>query len=235
MILIKKSMLLSAVMVIVLVVFLAIIVPTSVTALSPKPKFTIVVDAGHGGIDGGVVGKTTGVHERELNLSVAEKLEDYFISSGFGVVMTRKTQKGLYDESLTRNFKRDDMEKRAQVIQQSNANIVISIHMNFYSSSARRGSQVFFNRRNDASINLGKSVQSVLNDAINLKHSGREYSALNGDYYILQCSQTPSIIVECGFLSNPIDEQLLIDEKFQLELAYHIFSGAVSYLLTEQG
>jgi N-acetylmuramoyl-L-alanine amidase len=206
-------------------------VPAAVTAFSQKPQYTFVIDAGHGGIDGGVKGLATGVLERDLNLAIAKKLADYFKSAGFGVVMTRKDENGLYDSALKNNFKRADMERRAQIIKEASANAVISIHMNsFPRIRARRGSQVFYNPQNDASKLLGKCIQDTLNQNINEKYSGRNYIPLSGDLFILRCSQTPSVIVECGFLSNPLDEQLLLNERFQTEIAYHIFSGALSYL-----
>ena len=230
---IKKTMILSAILMVVALIFFTAVLPyTIITVFIPKPLYTFVVDAGHGGIDGGVTGRVTGVYERELNLKIAQKLSSYFSSSGFGVVMTRKNKYGLYNPSQVNNFKRADMEKRAEIIREANASAVISIHMNFYTSSARRGAQVFFNGKNDASVLLGKSVQAVLNESVNFVHSGREYSALHGDYFITKCSSTPTIIVECGFLSNPFDEKLLIDEKFQTELAYHIFSGVMYFVMT---
>ena len=233
MLVIKKTMLLSALLMVIAIIFFSVVVPyTIITVFIPKPTYSFVIDPGHGGIDGGVMGKVTGIYERELNLSVSEKLADYFVNSGFGVIMTRKNKYGLYNPTQVNNFKRADMEKRAEIINEANATAVISIHMNNFPSAARRGAQVFFNRKSESSVLLGKSVQATLNEAINIVHSGREYSALHGDYFITKCSNTPTIIVECGFLSNPLDEKLLVDEKFQMELAYHIFSGVMSYVLT---
>ena len=143
------------------------------------------------------------------------------------VVLTRSTEAGLYGVA-TSNLKRKDMEKRRDIINKANPNLVVSIHMNKYSLSSRRGAQVFYKAGNENAKLLASSIQSCFNA---MEEAVRECSILTGDYYILNCTKYPSIIAECGFLSNPQDEELLITEKYQDSIAYNIFKGIVEYLI----
>ena len=194
---------------------------------SNKNKIKIVLDAGHGGIDGGVQGVSTKVKESEINLKVVKKLEKIFISAGFNVILTRNSDAGLYGVA-TKNLKRRDMEKRCQIIKKAMPEVVISIHMNKYSLSTRRGAQVFYKKDDEKAFKLAKAVQDSFN---NMEEASRECHTLTGDYYILNCSPYTSIIAECGFLSNPQDEALLITDKYQEEIAYAIFKGVITYLV----
>lgn len=219
-------------------VIISVLVATLLTfilcvgALYEKPigdtavkKVRIVLDAGHGGIDSGVSGVYTNVKESELNLKVVKKLESYLIGAGMNVVLTRSTNAGLYGMA-TKNLKRRDMEKRRDIIREAEPHLVVSIHMNKFSLSDRRGAQVFYKPNDDNSKLFAQSVQESFN---NMEEAVRTCSALTGDYYILNCSEYPSIIAECGFLSNPEDEALLITEKYQDSIAYAIFKGIVGY------
>lgn len=203
----------------------------TVSALSPRPSTVIVLDAGHGGADGGVTGRNTGVKESDLNLAIAKIIKKKLERQGYAVVLTRKTEDGLY-KSLSGSFKSEDFAERKKIIEQANASLVISIHQNFYSSPARRGTQVFYNPDNDGSIAFARSMQTSLNDGVNAPYNGRSFSALKGDYFITKCTDAPAIIIECGFLSNPQDEALLQTEEFCNELAYHIASGVTAYLVS---
>ncbi len=189
-------------------------------------RIKILLDAGHGGVDGGVTGVNTGVKESQLNLEVVRKLEKNLISANFTVSLTRKNDAGLYGVA-TKNLKRKDMEKRRDIILQEKPDIVISIHMNKYSLSTRRGAQVFYKANDESAKILAQSVQDSLNS---MEQAVRECSILTGHYYILNCTDYRSIIVECGFLSSPDDEKLLTDENYQDDLSYHILKGVVVYL-----
>lgn len=187
-------------------------------------NFVVVLDAGHGGIDGGVVGANTGVKESQLNLQVTYLLKDLFQTAGFPVVLTRKDDNGLYGDA-TDGFKRRDMQKRKEIILQAKANMVISVHMNKFSSPSRSGPQVFFEKTSEAGHQLAEKMQTVLNN-----FTGNKHDALAGDYYMLKCTESPSIIVECGFLSNAEDERKLMDADYQRQLAEKIFQGALLYV-----
>lgn len=197
---------------------------------TPQSRYTIVIDAGHGGIDGGVLGATTGVKESEINLSIAKKLKELFSSVGFNCVMTRITSSGLYGY-LAPGHKDRDMRARAKIINESNPSLVISIHQNKYSSPSRRGGQAFYKKGDKQSYLLATTLQQALNGV----YTGvKDYAPLCGDYFILNVSPCPAVIVECGFLSNPQDEALLITEEFQLSLATAIFNGSLEFLVCNE-
>jgi N-acetylmuramoyl-L-alanine amidase len=186
---------------------------------------TIVVDAGHGGIDAGVLGIKTNTKESNINLAISKYLKGYFVNAGFNCVLTRTSYGGLY-ETTSKGFKMRDMLKRKQIIQDNNADMVISIHQNYCPLSSRRGSHVFYDESSSSGKLLAQSIQNSLNS---MKESVTTNSPLIGDYFMLKCTDNPSVIVECGFLSNAEDEKLLIDTSYQKALAYAIFKGAVSF------
>ena len=194
--------------------------------IAAKSGVKIVLDAGHGGIDGGVSGVNTGVAESEINLSVVKKLETYLVSAGINVVLTRSSDAGLYGVASS-TLKRRDMLKRKEIIEKAAPTMVVSVHMNCYPNSIRRGGQVFYKQESGQSAVLADSIQKSLNG---LYKDVKDYSPLTGDYYILNCTEYPSVIAECGFLSNPTDEALLVTEEFQSELAYSLFTGIIDYL-----
>lgn len=224
----KKNFLICSVLLVTVITFIICF-----NALNKLPKqsladtkMKVVIDAGHGGIDGGVVGVNTGTKESTLNLLVAKELKRCFLSAGIDVVMTRENENGLYG-TATSSRKKKDMQKRKNIIEKAQPEMVISVHMNKYSVSTRRGAQVFFDKNNQRGISLANAVQKSLNG---MEETVREYSALNGDYYILTSHNYPSIIVECGFLSNPEDEALLMTDAYRQKIAYAIFKGCIDYL-----
>lgn len=203
-----------------------ICVPTAVKATSPKPSYTVVVDAGHGGADGGVQGVNTGVYERELNLSIAYKVKAELEKAQINVVMTRTTSDGALDTMLTQ--KQEDMQKRKKIIMDASPDCVVSIHQNKYTQQSRRGAQTFF--WGDSS--LADVLQAALNENLNKVNTGRTFSALKGDYYILRQTPYPSALVECGFLSNPLDEALLVTDEYQNKVAKVIADSIISFLMS---
>ncbi len=189
-------------------------------------RLTVVIDAGHGGVDGGVVGKTSGRKESDINLSISRYLQEEFEEAGFLVVQTRPTEAGLYGMA-TAGYKRRDMQKRAEIINSNSPALMISVHQNFFSLPSRRGAQVFFRENSENSRTLACSIQSALN---NMPECVKKTDALKGDYYVLNCNDFPAVIVECGFLSNVEDEALLLSKEYQKRLARVIKEGALSYL-----
>lgn len=203
-----------------------ICVPTAVKATSPKPSYTVVVDAGHGGADGGVQGVNTGVYERELNLSIAYKVKAELEKAQINVVMTRTTSDGALDTMLTQ--KQEDMQKRKKIIMDASPDCVVSIHQNKYTQQSRRGAQAFF----WGNSSLADVLQAALNEKLNKENTGRTFSALKGDYYILRQTPYPSALVECGFLSNPLDEALLVTDEYQNKVAKVIADSIISFLMS---
>ncbi len=187
----------------------------------------IVLDVGHGGVDGGVCGIATGVKESDLNLDIAYCLKEKLEDLGFAVTLTRKTEGGLYG-TPTKGFKKRDMAKRKEIIEKTAPALVLSIHQNFYPSRHVRGGQIFYNAANEKSVLLGKTLQTYLNElyqTVGVKP--RESKA--GEYFMLQCTSYPSVIVECGFLSNAEDEKLLCTDGWKNRLAQQIASGVMAY------
>lgn len=190
-----------------------------------RSSYYIVLDAGHGGIDPGVLGSGSGVKESDVNLKIVQKLQSLFVDAGFGVVLTRKNQGGLYGLP-TQGYKRRDMEKRREIIQKAQPNLVISVHQNnFLADRTRYGGQVFFWEGDENSVAFAECIQFRLNSL-----SGRDVSALKGDFFMLECTDAPSVLVECGFLSNAREEQLLITDEYQNKIAEAIFQGTIAYL-----
>ena len=206
-------------------IYVALLCVRTRAAASPSDRFTVVIDAGHGGIDGGVLGITTGVKESELNLDIARKLKTKFDKSGAKTVMTRKTEAGLYG-IYSKGFKRRDMQKRKQITLNAKADVFVSIHLNYYSSPLRRGAQVFYKIDDEKSKSLADIVQAELNGG---KEGERDYTARAGDYYVLNESDCAAILCECGFLSNAEDEKLLLTDEYRAEIAEKIFDGIEKY------
>lgn len=218
--------------IIIIVIMLGLAMPIAigitVTESSPKAQFMVVIDAGHGGIDEGVLGVTTKFPESDLNLAVAKLVKKYFETADINVVMTRSTKEGLYGIKSS-GFKSRDMNNRKKIIEEAEPDIVLSIHMNYYSSPIRRGLQVFYSE-SGKSKDLADEIQNVANLNLNMPIIKRNLTELYGDYFICKCSDCPSVIVECGFLSNPLDEALLMSTDYQEELAYYIFTGVMNYI-----
>ena len=185
--------------------------------------FTVVIDAGHGGIDGGVVG-ADGVKESTLNLAYAKELGAVFERSGFNVVYTRKNDGGLYGLP-TKGFKQRDMKARKAVIDNARPNLVISVHMNKFSASYRKGPQVFYQEGKTDGQTLANSLQRVFND-----FTGNNHEAIAGDYYVCREIDCPAVIVECGFLSNAEECEQLQTDAYREQICNYIFSGVMLYL-----
>ena len=224
----RKNLIIISVLIITAITFIICFSALSVNATSDSKssKIKVVLDAGHGGIDGGVLGVNSGVKESELNLKVVKLLEKHLTNAGIQVTLTRTSDAGLYGVA-TKNLKRKDMEKRRDIISQAKPDLVVSIHMNKFSTSSRRGAQVFYKDKDEFGKKLAESIQESFNT---MESAVRTCSALVGDYYILNCTEYPSVIAECGFLSNPEDEKLLLSEEYREEIAYTIFKGIVGYL-----
>lgn len=202
--------------------FLVCLCKTNQTTM-PKPEYTIVIDAGHGGRDGGAVGKSQ-VSESKLNLDYALTLKEIVLEFGFGVVLTREDMNGLYDENA-QNKKRSEMEKRRQIINDSGADLVVSLHMNSFPLSSCRGAYVFYGRGSESGFRLAKSMQESLCQSVEYARQ----SVSVGDYFVLNYSQIPAVLVECGFVSNEEEEKLLLREDYRQKFCYALFSGILKY------
>ncbi len=185
---------------------------------------TMVIDAGHGGMDSGASAKD-GTSEKDINLAIAKALAKQAEDYGIRVVLTRETEDGLYaqDNAGGRWSKVDDLKERKRIMEDANPDLVISIHLNsFISDSAVRGAQVFYasggtSEQEEESKGLAEEMQKVLNEKAN---EGKDRIVLpKKDMYLFREADCTMILVECGFLSNPEDARLLVDEKYQKKIA----------------
>ena len=191
---------------------------------TPYPRFCVVLDAGHGGIDCGCIGTTTGANERDINLSITQKLGSLLTALDIRVVYTRTNMDGLYG-TFASGFKKRDLQARRDIIQSENPNLVVSIHLNSYPSPTASGAQVFYKIGSDVSRQLGQTLQQIFVDKI----PGSRKDSMAGDFYMLNCTATPGVLVECGFLSNPAEEKLLISADYQEKIAYTIACGILTF------
>ena len=220
-----------AILLIAILIAYCISTPFIISAIRrEKPKsHTIVVDAGHGGADGGVKGVKTGVEEKDVNIKIAFYLGEILKARGYEVVYTRRNDAMHSCAGVENNKKRADMFKRGEMINKSQPLCVVSVHQNFYSAPTRRGAQVFFNKKSESGARLARVMQDLLNAKINLVDGGREYSPLCAQKYLLECSPYPSVIIECGFLSNFADERNLILPEYQYRIADIIADGISAF------
>ncbi len=198
------------------------------TPAGPLAGLTILVDPGHGGYDGGARCRDSRVWEKELNLAVALEVEKALLQRGATVVMTRREDTDLCEEdrpaALTK--KRQDMLARIAIAQENQVDMVLSIHMNEYRARSESGPQVFYREGSDAGRLLAGCVQEALIARLQPK---KQRSALAGDYFILQL-EVPSVLVECGFISNPEEEKLLLSPDYQARIGEAVAEGAAEYL-----
>jgi len=194
----------------------------------PTLRKVIIIDPGHGGIDGGMVGTTTGVYESKINLEISLKLRKYLEESGSLVLMTRDENVGLYTEGGTiRKKKNEDLRNRKELFDGSNADIVISIHANSFTQSKYYGAQSFYNPSCEKSKLAAEFIQEEL---IRVLDNGNTRKAkAKKDVYILKNVNVPTVIVECGFLSNTKEERLLQNPDYQDKIAWSIYVGILRY------
>lgn len=191
-----------------------------------KKQPVVVIDSGHGGNDPGKVG-VDGSLEKDINLQIAKRLKTYLEQSDVTVVMTREEDEGLYSEGDSRK-KMADMKKRCEIIEESGADLVVSIHQNSYHEEAVSGGQVFYYKDSKN----GKRLAEILQERFDyvLGEENRRLAKANGNYYLLLHVKCPIVIVECGFLSNWREAALLQDGEYQDKLAWTIHMGVMEYL-----
>ena len=184
---------------------------------------TIVLDAGHGGRDGGSVG-VNGTIEKEINLKYTLALKEKLVSAGYRVELTRKTDDGLYLESA-KNKKMSDLNARMEIIKRANPNLVISIHMNSFSSQSAHGASTYY-RSGDES---GQIVSDLIQQSLNTYLGAPSTKGKVGDYYILNESYYTAVLIECGFLSNPEEEHLLNTDEYLEKFVDAVYNAILLY------
>lgn len=186
----------------------------------------VIIDAGHGGDDPGKIG-VDGVQEKDLNLKMALALRDLLEQQDVEVLMTREDAGGLYDER-TSNKKVQDMRRRCELINREKPACVISIHQNSYHEESIHGAQVFYYKTSKESGELAKILQKELARVV--EPTNHRQAKANDTYYLLKKTEAPTVIVECGFLSNWDECAKLQNEEYQAKLVWAIQMGVLKYL-----
>jgi len=186
----------------------------------PASGKVIIIDAGHGGWDPGkVVGDD--ILEKDINLSIALKLQQYLEQGGSYVLLTRA------DDTVLGDTKRADMAGRVTIINEGQGDLLISIHQNSFPDSRASGPQVFYYGDSEESKRLAESVQNQMVEFLDVR---RRLPKANENYVMLKRTSIPAVIVECGFLSNADDRARLVTESYQQRVAWAIYVGVVNFL-----
>ena len=204
----------------------------SVSRESGIENLTVIVDAGHGGEDGGAVG-VSGTLEKDINLSVSKKLSELFRITDINVVMTRNDDRMLYSESQSSRKKFYDVRNRALFAESFEKPIFISIHQNKFPISKYRGLQVYYSSNNDDSMKIAQLIQTAAQQYLQ-KDNNRKIKESGASIYLMKNLKCPALLVECGFMSNANEEALLNDEEYQRKIAFIIFSSVMDYLSENQ-
>lgn len=195
-------------------------------AADVRDEIVIVIDPGHGGIDPGMLG-VNGTVEKNINLDISKKLKIRLEQEGFRVILTRSDDAGLYAENAP-NKKISDMKERCRIIEESKADYVISIHQNSFSDSAVCGGQVFYYKHSTEGAKLAGCIQRAFKEYVDVTND-RKIKA-NENYYMLVHTPCPTVIVECGFITNYGEAALLVTEEYQEKVVEAIAKGLSEYL-----
>lgn len=196
----------------------------------PVTNKVIIIDAGHGGEDGGAV-SNNGVSEAEINLQIALKVQNLLEQSGAIVLLTRSDENAIYDmnKNTLREKKVSDIKNRVKIGNKSSADIFVSIHLNKIDDGQYFGWQTFYKNGNDNGKKLATAIQDNLNQAVQ-KDNNRVPLKID-DVYLIKHVEIPLSIVECGFLSNPEEEKQLQENDYQNKLAWGIYNGIMDYFI----
>ncbi|GAA0303860.1 N-acetylmuramoyl-L-alanine amidase [Gracilibacillus halotolerans] len=193
----------------------------------PLAGKTIVIDPGHGGVDGGAEG-TDDTQEKEIALNVSQKLQNYLEQAGAIVYLTREGDYDLANDD-TRGLSRrkaEDIQRRVHFIKEKEADFFLSIHLNSLPDKRWRGAQSFFYPGNEQSELLATSIQDEIKD--NLENTERKALGMR-QVYLLKYTEAPGALVEIGFLSNDEERELLKDKGYQQKMAESIYFGILKY------
>ena len=183
---------------------------------------TIIIDAGHGGKDGGA--EIEGVKEKDINLNIAFALKNAIEEKGANVILTRNSDKDLSDENAKRR-KKSDFDKRIEIINNTNPDIYLSIHQNIFASTKYRGAQVFYVTSNHNNKILAEHLQKELNE---FTKTNRKSKKMTGKYMYDKLNPT-GVLIECGFLSNYFDRTNLLNENYIKKLSAKITEALINY------
>lgn len=196
----------------------------------PITQKTVIVDAGHGGDDGGAIG-IDGTIEKDINLDIALKLEKILKFYGFNVIMTRTQDVMTCDDGLDslRKRKISDIHNRFELMRKNPDAIFISVHQNKFEDSSQHGTQVFYSGNDERSKELAEAIQTSVTLTLQRKND-RVVKKSGSGIYLLYHSKIPAVLVECGFISNSDEVKKLKDESYRMKLAILIADGLLKYL-----
>ncbi|MBO4897843.1 MAG: N-acetylmuramoyl-L-alanine amidase [Clostridia bacterium] len=213
----------------VITVFSLFFAEHGILPVSGNRKTVIVIDAGHGLPDGGAVGKS-GTPESDINLEVSLLLQKELESRGYEIIMTRRDENGIYKNAggSIKEKKREDMKNRLGIAQKSHADLFISIHMNFFGEANSSGPQVFYKAGSESGERAAVCIRESFIKNIG-SHCTREIKPVTDGIYLLREVKIPAVLVECGFLSNPDEETLLLTPGYQIKMSNAIANGIDEY------
>lgn len=190
----------------------------------------IILDAGHGGIDGGC-STAEGVPEKGINLNIMLTLRDMLTASGYTVEVTRDSDRSIHDKGIEgiRNQKNSDMDNRLALFNKYNNAICFSIHQNQFTDPQYKGAQMFYSSENSESEYLARMLQRRFKEYIQ-PYNDREIKSCGKELFLCYFSENPTVMIECGFLSNPEEAALLTTEEYQRKIAFTIYSVICEYL-----
>lgn len=196
----------------------------------PITQKTVIVDAGHGGDDGGAIG-IDGTVEKDINLDIALKLEKILKFYGFNVIMTRTQDAMTCDDGLDslRKRKISDIHNRFELMRKNPDAIFISVHQNKFEDSSQHGTQVFYSGNDERSKELAEAIQTSVTLTLQRKND-RVVKKSGSGIYLLYHAKIPAVLVECGFISNSDEVKKLKDESYRMKLAILIADGLLKYL-----
>ena len=196
----------------------------------PITQKTVIVDAGHGGDDGGAIG-IDGTVEKDINLDIALKLEKILKFYGFNVIMTRTQDVMTCDDGLDslRKRKISDIHNRFELMRKNPDAIFISVHQNKFEDSSQHGTQVFYSGNDERSKELAEAIQTSVTLTLQRKND-RVVKKSGSGIYLLYHAKIPAVLVECGFISNSDELKKLKDESYRMKLAILIADGLLKYL-----
>ncbi len=191
---------------------------------------TVIIDAGHGGFDGGAVAED-GTNEKNINLNIALTVGDMLSLSGVNVIYTRTEDTGTEDDSSEdiRNRKRSDLNNRLKIMEQNPDAVFVSVHLNKFTTAKVSGAQVFYSDNFEDSKVIGNLIQTSIKERLQ-NDNDRVIKKATADTFLLHKAVVPAVIVECGFLSNQRELELLKSEEYQAKMAFAIFCGVNDYL-----
>lgn len=199
-------------------------------ATIPQNQKMIILDAGHGGIDGGC-STPEGKTEKVINLNIVLTLKDMCTFFGYPVEATRERDISIYDKGVTgiRNQKNSDMDNRLEIFNKYPDAVCISIHQNTFSDPKYNGAQMFYSENIPESEQLASIMQNLF--VKNLQPENQRETKLCGkELFLCYYSTNPTVMIECGFLSNPDDAAKLTTESFQQQVAFTVFTGLNEFI-----